>query len=273
MPVRLAIDHVVIRVHELDAAVGDYAALGFTVVRGGEHPGLGSHNALIAFDDDSYLELIAFRRPPWPGSAPAAKAARARELAAEGRSALECRMLSWEATPEGLVDFALVPADAEAVIREARADSLELAGPVPGGRLRPDGQRVAWVLALPDGFDLPFLCGDVTPRALRVPAGDARRHANGVTGIAQLEVEVSQLEPAAARYRALLQGDAATCPPNTRGACEFRLGNATMILVERSQGNEGPSALTLLADSPRAGAPLDPALTHGARIVLLPTAS
>jgi hypothetical protein len=31
---------------------------------------------------------------------------------------------------------------------------------------------------------LPFWCGDVTPRSLRVPEGAHRQHANGVQGIA-----------------------------------------------------------------------------------------
>jgi hypothetical protein len=63
-----AIDHFVIVVPELDAAIRDYADAGFTVVRGGRH-NIGTHNALIAFADDSYIELIAFLNPvtghPW----------------------------------------------------------------------------------------------------------------------------------------------------------------------------------------------------------------
>ena len=41
------IDHVVIAVADLDRAIADFDALGFTVVRGGSHPGLGTHNALL----------------------------------------------------------------------------------------------------------------------------------------------------------------------------------------------------------------------------------
>ena len=56
------IDHLVIVVPELEAAVASYRGLGFTVVPGGRHP-IGTHNALIAFADGSYLELIAFFEP------------------------------------------------------------------------------------------------------------------------------------------------------------------------------------------------------------------
>jgi hypothetical protein len=73
-----------------------------------------------------------------------------------------------------------------------------------GGRLRPDGQRVQWQTGRQKTFDLPFLCGDVTPRELRVPTGEVRRHANGALGIATLAVAVHDLEVSLARYSALL---------------------------------------------------------------------
>ena len=53
------IDHIVIAVPDLDVARKSYEALGFTVVPGGRHP-VGTHNALIAFADGAYVELIAF---------------------------------------------------------------------------------------------------------------------------------------------------------------------------------------------------------------------
>ena len=48
------IDHVAIVVNELESAIASYSRAGFTVVRGGKHP-IGTHNALIAFADGSYL--------------------------------------------------------------------------------------------------------------------------------------------------------------------------------------------------------------------------
>ncbi|MGH7248283.1 MAG: VOC family protein, partial [Pseudomonadota bacterium] len=53
------IDHVVVAVADLDTAGATYTQAGFTVVRGGKH-NIGTHNALIAFADGSYIELIAF---------------------------------------------------------------------------------------------------------------------------------------------------------------------------------------------------------------------
>lgn len=228
MASRLKIDHVVVRVDDLARAMTDYAALGFTVVPGGEHPGLGSRNALVAFTDDTYLELIEFRRPL--GNVVVPKKKRFEELSAEGRAPGHCRLGSWEYAPEGLVDFAVVPVDIEETIRLAGAAGLKLHGPFPGRRLRPDGQEVTWQLGVPDGFDLPFLCADVTPRPLRVPGGDARIHANGTTGIQDITITVHSVEVAALRYRALLG-----CEPKSgssaRTAC-FMLGKTTIILEE-----------------------------------------
>ena len=54
------LDHVVLVVLDLDAAVAEHRKRGFTVTPGGEHAGGLTHNALVGFQDGSYLELIAF---------------------------------------------------------------------------------------------------------------------------------------------------------------------------------------------------------------------
>lgn len=176
------LDHVVIAVADLERAAHDYRALGFTVVVGGRHPGRTSHNALVAFGDGSYLELIA-----WPEPGPAERWYN--ELAKHG---------------EGPLDFALIPDDVPRALREAHGRGLELAGPVDGGRVRPDGRELKWQTGRQKTFDLPFLCGDITPRELRVPTGDARRHANGALGIATVGVAVFDVDASLERYAALL---------------------------------------------------------------------
>jgi hypothetical protein len=68
---------------------------------------MGSHNALIAFADGSYLELIAFKHRSSAPHIKIAKQVRAEELRAEPISPAERHMRSWETVGEGLVDFAL----------------------------------------------------------------------------------------------------------------------------------------------------------------------
>lgn len=211
----LVLDHVVIHVSDLEAAIADYTALGFTVQRGGVHAGGATHNALVGFADGSYLELIAFLKPD-----------PAHRWAAAVQRGLE-----------GFIDFALLPASVGEVVAAAHGRGLAYQGPFDGGRLRPDGQRLAWQMGLPPTRDLPFLCGDVTPRALRVRDGEVRVHANGVSGVAVLTVLVADLEASLARYAALLgpsvvQGVHSVALPGLGlHQALLPLGTATLALV------------------------------------------
>lgn len=254
-----SLDHIVIAVADLAATIRDYTALGFTVLTGGEHPGRGSRNALVIFADGAYFELIAFTRPVpdfrwW------------NVLQRDG---------------EGFVDFALLPGDVDLAVKAARGRGLAMGDPEDGGRQRPDGVSVAWRNARPDASDLPFLCYDVTPRGLRVQEGEARRHANGIMGVARIDIAVHDAAESAGRYAALLGGQAATAGRDEQGrdVAVLTVGSATLRLVgagpqgaasaalrERlSARGEGPLALVMRGE--RAVA-LDPALLHGAGITV-----
>lgn len=230
----LRLDHVVIAVRDLERAVAAYEAAGFTVAPGGRHPGRNTSNALVVFDDGAYLELIAY-------SAPSPEERWWRELEAHG---------------EGFVDFALLPQDLAAVVARAQARGLaDITGPLPGGRVRPDGERVAWQTARQARHDLPFLCADLTPRALRVPDGALRRHRNGASGVAEVAVAVTDVQASLARYRAFL-GDEAV-----RGD-EVLLEGARVVLVAAGARtrDQGPCGLRLrFADGTR---PLDVPLSR-----------
>jgi catechol 2,3-dioxygenase-like lactoylglutathione lyase family enzyme len=251
-----ALDHIVILVDDLQEAARDYEALGFVVSPGGEHADGASHNVLISFADGSYLELIAFRRP-----------------------APEHRWWHHSTVGEGLIEFALLPGAIEADVAAARARSLELVGPHPGGRERPDGVRIDWLSAFPAAPELPFLCADVTPRELRVPFGEAWRHYNSVSGIYRVTVAVRDLEASAQRYSALL-GQAPLVEPGRR---LFKLGSTYLALqapghelpesavveAQLARRGEGIAAVALrrdyLSTVPRV---LDAELTHGARLTI-----
>lgn len=278
----LQLDHVVLAVHELARAADDFRALGFTVTPGGKHAGRSSHNALVVFDDGAYIEIIA-----WRAAAPDESWWRA--LQAHG---------------EGLVDHALLPTSVPEALAAAQARGLSpLRGPIDGGRLRPDGVRLAWQVARADRPDLPFLCGDLTPRALRVPEGPARRHANGAIGVACVQLATDDLVGTAARYRALLGPEIALTPstqvgdgaglryrlrgtdfeifgPPAEGAAAQdgqRTAAADAPSVERARTRTtehgvGPFALRLLTPGAAAASVLEPARTHGARIELVTSA-
>jgi hypothetical protein len=243
-----AIDHLVILVTDLDAAAADYTRLGFTVVTGGEHADGASHNKLVSFADGCYLELIAFKR-----AAP--------------------QHMWWRHTAAGagLIDFALLPSTTPEAVAEARARGLELHGPRDGGRLRPDGVRLEWQTATAATDDLPFLCGDVTPRDLRVPHGAAHHHANGATGVAEVHVAVRAHPARARRYRQLLGSE----PTFVDGRPTFALGAGTIVLRSPRADAEADQLVARIATRDEGifaavisgVTTLDPGLLHGARLL------
>jgi hypothetical protein len=219
--VRFALDHVVVAVHDLERARADYRAQGFTVTPGGTHPPpRTSRNALVVFEDGSYLELITWT-PPNP---------------AERWSNLLQRF------GEGYIDFALVPEDVPRAIEEAKSRGLDLNGPIPGARLRPDGREVKWQTARQATFDLPFLCGDVTPREWRVPEGECRRHANRVRGIRTVIVAVADRARSSERYAALLGRHS---PEGRSATGDFEVGATSIILTQQPLPPRGEGVVSI----------------------------
>lgn len=242
-----SLDHMVIAVADLDTAIADYRALGFTVYPGGVHHGGVSHNALVIFADGSYFELIAYRQ-----------------------AAPDVRW--WQVLSkagEGFVDFALLPENTIRDVEAARGRGLALDGPIAGGRLRPDGARLDWQIVRPKSTDLPFWCGDVTPRVLRVPDGEMRSHTNGATGIASVTLAVRDVAASAARYAALAGPQAVIEDgPSVR----VTIGGAAIVLAgdasaQEHVGRRGEGPMSLVLRGPLATV-LDIRLSHGAPLLI-----
>ena len=254
------IDHIVIAVRDLATASDDYARLGFTVTPGGEHTGGATHNALISFADGAYFELIAFRAPDRPQ---------------------EHKWWARFANGEGTVDFALISESVDFEGDRLKQAGIEIDGPHDGGRLRPDGQRIAWrnLSLTAAGAPLPFMIEDVTSRDLRVPTGAATEHELGVTGVAGLILLVDDLDRAAGPYQTLLDTPGEASTPTLEGvrrARRFQFGSQWIELAEaeptvadlrRHIEERGAGPYEIVLAGAGAGAeqlPLD--LTHGARI-------
>src|SRR5215213_9417949 len=254
------IDHIVIAVRDLAAAADDYARLGFTVTPGGEHTGGATHNALMSFDDGAYFELIAFREPDRPQ---------------------DHKWWARFAKGEGTVDFALLSESVDFEGDRLKQAEIEIDGPHDGGRLRPDGQRIAWrnLGLAAAGTPLPFMIEDVTARDLRVPAGPATEHDLGVTGVAGLILLVGDLDRASVPYQTLLDtsGETSTSAiTGVRKARRFRFGSQWIELSEAdpdaadlqrhiAERGAGPYEIVLAGAGERAER-LSLDQTHGARI-------
>jgi catechol 2,3-dioxygenase-like lactoylglutathione lyase family enzyme len=256
------IDHIVIMVDDLAQAIDNYTTLGFTVLHGGKHPGNPTHNALIVFADGAYIEIIALS----PGD----------------DTPMTTRLRKWVAAKPGLVDFALLPQDIEADAVAVRQRGLDIEDPQPGGRLRPDGVQVDWKTCNLAGSGLPFFCADVTPRSLRVPEGEACQHPNGVLGVVDLTIAVTNLKGSTDQYQALLGVPSQPQPSDDRLKAQttrFTLGQTAITLaqpVDHSSplnaylavGGERPFSFTLQTNQPQDNAQLDLTLTCQTRIFL-----
>lgn len=195
------IDHIVIVDQDLDVMVEQARSVGFTVVPGGEHAGGMTHNALIAFQDGSYIELIAFIDP-------------------EKRSTHRWWPRLWKGG--GLTDFALFCEDLEQEVAAIKSRGLDIPEPVENGRQRPDGERLEWRQSFPQAIvgetGMPFLIEDLTPRSLRVPSDEPETtHDNGVIGIAGITLLVDDLDTASQSLGAITGNDVSSIDPPLPG--------------------------------------------------------
>lgn len=180
------LDHLVVLAWDLEQAAREYERRGFTVTPGGEHADGLTRNALVSFDDGSYLELISFVDPEDPRD----NVWNWRPLAALG---------------EGLIDYCAASDDLDGDVRRLRESGFEVEGPASGGRKLPGGEEIRWRVARirQKGRVLPFLIEDQTARDRRVPGGPATVHPNGARGISRLRIVTPDTEEAGASYAAL----------------------------------------------------------------------
>jgi catechol 2,3-dioxygenase-like lactoylglutathione lyase family enzyme len=251
------IDHLIIVVKDLAQAARDYEELGFTVVPGGQHP-VGSHNALIALRDGSYIELIAFYR-----------------------EAVDHRWWEPLAKGERFVDFCLQTDDLRGDTAKLRDAGVAINDPVSWSRKRPDGYELKWLLSLATGSHrgvAPFLIEDITPRTERIPQDFD--HQNSIAGIEKITVAVGELATIEKWYDALLGSNGQKIVNHDLGAegLAFHAGPhifeflaprdaASPLINGLRQFGPSPFSAVLKSDGGK-GRSLDIGLTHGANLIV-----
>src|SRR5919204_2420548 len=120
------VDHLVYATPDLQAGV-DRAEklLGIRAAPGGQHPGRGTRNALIALGPSSYLEIIG----PDPAQP---RPSNGRPFGMDSLTAP--KLVTWAAKGENLDQFA----------NDARKAGVMLGDVVDGSRKRPDGVLLSW---------------------------------------------------------------------------------------------------------------------------------
>ncbi len=120
------IDHLVYATPDLERGIRTMEELsGVRATAGGQHPGLGTRNALIALGPSTYLEIIG----PDPGQA---KPDGPRRFGIDELQAP--RLVTWVAKGTQLEPF----------VNRARANGVLLGDVISGSRRRPDGVLLSW---------------------------------------------------------------------------------------------------------------------------------
>jgi hypothetical protein len=142
--VTATIDHLLFGASDLESGVGEIERLtGVRPVYGGQHPGLGTHNALLSLGERTYLEVIA----PDPSQA-------------DVHVPLPFGIGDLQAPR--LVAWAVAPDDIDEAARAARSAGVEVGEVSEHTRTTPGGGEVRWRMAVvgdPVG-DPPGTSGD-----------------------------------------------------------------------------------------------------------------
>ncbi len=187
----LGLDHAIIAVRDLASASEQFSrTLGLTVTPGGEHPDLGTHNAIVRFGV-SYIEIISILRP---------------EVAASNERGRAVQQFLHH--QEGFLGFALSSDELDRELPEIRSRGIALSGPIPGSRRRPDGTVMTWRTAVPPsdpwGRRIPFLIQHDSTMQERRSWRPRQEHPLRVHCIPIVAVAVASLERAVDDYRHLL---------------------------------------------------------------------
>jgi hypothetical protein len=206
----LRLDHVVIAVTDLDQAMQDYHAQGYTVRAGGIHANGATHNALICFADGTYIELLALTgQEPFPGLLDFSVLCRDRR---------------------GLVGYALGSDDLLEECTRLIEAGIGVGEISPGERKRADGTLIRWRLMQVESGFAPFLIQDLTSRNLRVSDDpEVTSHLNRAVGIRGIEIAVRSMDEALERYTGLT--GTAPSAGNTQNYAEIVLDSGRLILV------------------------------------------
>ncbi len=186
------IDHVIVGVHDLEAARAAYARLGFTLTPRGSHIGWGTANYCIMFADD-YVEIL--------GVVDAAT------VPEQLHAFLEAR--------EGLQGVAFAAADAGQAFDELAARGIPAEEPrdlarrleLPEGTVLPEFKLVFLGPEATPGLSA-FICQHLTPGLIRRPEWLA--HANGARAIVSLTAVVEDAVALIPAYERLFGSGAVT---------------------------------------------------------------
>jgi len=183
------IDHVLIAVRDLKQTGDVFNNLGFTVTPEGLHPGRGSRNRLVVFENN-YLELISITDPTLPLFRP--------------------NMAVFLESRQGLFIFSMGTSDVQKVFLETKSRGLNINEPIYGARHSADGDmEYSWRQSEIEPSEFPgsqtfFIQHDHSIKQRYKDPPNAWKHENGSLGIYNLTLVVDDAMEAARRWASIL---------------------------------------------------------------------
>jgi hypothetical protein len=182
----LKVDHAGICSYQLEPIQQAFADLGLKTEYGGAHATGGTHNALLGFDDGSYIELIAAQHPE----------------TMTGEDAEQ-----WTSLKPDMARACFWAVDVDDIassVKQLRHAGLKISDPKDGSRKKPDGTVLQWQTAAVNegsiGNILPFFIQDKTPRSARIqPSGSVK--GTELRGIQMVVIGVNSLKETIELYR------------------------------------------------------------------------
>ena len=185
----LTIDHVLIAVRDLKQTAEVFNSLGFTVTPEGLHPGRGSRNRLVVFEED-YLELISITDPTL--------------------SLFRPNMAVFLESREGIFIFSMGTCNIEDAFLQTRSHGLDINEPIYGARHSSDGDmEYSWRQSEIEICEFPgsqtfFIQHDHTIKQRYKDPPNPWQHENGALGICNLTLVVNDAMESIKRWKSIL---------------------------------------------------------------------
>jgi catechol 2,3-dioxygenase-like lactoylglutathione lyase family enzyme len=230
-------DHLVIAARHVPRSAEHYRSrLGFSVYRGGQHPGLGTENAIVRFGLD-YMELLGIYDEDEAAAAPR-------------RATL---MDYFDHHDGGLIGYCLATDRIDELAERFRDTGLDVEGPMDMERMRPDGVLLQWRVLVPGGTawrrPWPFFIQWAMDDAERLQVEPRGLHPNGGRRVSGIAVLVRELDAAMYLYTeqlGLTPGERTPLDEWHAESVVYQLGNFRICLVAPTE--EGIAADALEAD-------------------------
>ena len=187
------LDHVVIVVSSLEPAMEQFRGLGFSVSLGGNNG--PTHNALIPFQDGTYIELISIRSGVMRGMFWFLSRTKLHYILKPIMSPLSFRLMCWLGGPTGIRDWCIKAEPLDSIVDSLCAHNIGMSAIKKFTRTKPNLELAEWFLVSPSDQRLPFFIQDITDTFIRIPSGNATNHSNGCIGISRLLLNAKVYSP------------------------------------------------------------------------------